>query len=199
MARVILVRHGHPLVEGEDPRQWRLSDQGREAASVLSKASIWEPVSKIYSSPEAKARETAQVVAEEWDIPVKIMEDLGEVRRPYEATDYEDRIRAFLKGETRAGWETREAAEERIRRAMAEISKSAVEVGVVSHGLLLALFVAGVMGGGAHVLAPPLHRLCRGCPPRPGDVGPAAGLSCGIGQARSMISMVTPSGSWTNA
>ncbi|MEE9591957.1 MAG: histidine phosphatase family protein [Thermoplasmata archaeon] len=146
MAKVILVRHGHPLVEGEDPRQWHLSDQGREIARALSREPIWEPVSTIYSSPEPKARETALVVAEERGLPVKVLEDLGEVRRPYEAGDYEDRIRAFLKGRAPPGWETREAAEGRIWRAMTEVSKGAAQVGVVSHGLLLTLFIAGVMG-----------------------------------------------------
>lgn len=146
MARVVLVRHGQPLVEGDDPSRWGLSSEGRQAASALSQLEVWETIQRIQSSPQSKARETAQIVGDAWDVPVQVREDLREVNRPYEAAGYEDKLRAFLKGKAPEHWETREAAGARIRVAIRAISRGGVDVGVVSHGLLLTLFVAEVMG-----------------------------------------------------
>ena len=144
MPQVVLVRHGHPAVEGEDPARWILSDEGREAARILSENSIWEGVGRIFTSPEWKAKDTARIITETWGIPVEVREDLREVRRPWEAEGYEDKIRAFLKGEGPDGWETREAAETRLRRLMEVFLLGNADVGVVSHALLLTLFLARV-------------------------------------------------------
>lgn len=146
MAQVVLVRHGHPLQEGEDPTRWPLSPEGRRAAADLARLDVWRPVERIVTSPEPKAQETAAMLANARDLPLAILDDLREVRRPYEASGYEDKIRLFLKGEPPAGWEARGEAEARIGRAMRTITKDRGAVGAVSHALLLALFVAQVMG-----------------------------------------------------
>ncbi len=144
MPQVVLVRHGHPTVKGEDHARWILSDEGREAARILSEDPIWEGVGHLFTSPERKAEETTRIIGESRGIPVEVREDLREIRRPFEAEGYEDKIRAFLKGEGPDGWETREAAETRLRRSMEEILPGDADVGVVSHALLLTLFLARV-------------------------------------------------------
>ena len=144
MVRVVLVRHGHPRVEGGDPSRWTLSAEGREAALTLSQEPVWEAVELIFTSPEPKADETARTVAEARSIPVEIRENLREIRRPFEAEDYDDKVRAFLKGEGPSGWETREEGEARLQRAMHEISRGDTDVGLVSHGLLLTLLLARI-------------------------------------------------------
>ncbi|MFQ5919973.1 MAG: histidine phosphatase family protein [Thermoplasmata archaeon] len=142
MARVVLVRHGHPRQEGEDHAHWALSSEGRAAAALLSKDPIWKGVGLLLTSPERKAEETARVIAEALGTPVEIREDLREVRRPWEAEGYEDKIRAFLKGRAPKGWETREAAEARLQRVVSKITGAKADIGVVSHALLLTLFLA---------------------------------------------------------
>ncbi len=144
MPRVVLVRHGHPTVEGEDHARWVLSDEGREAARILREDPIWEGIERIFTSPERKAEDTARIIGEAQGIPVGVREDLREVRRPWEAEDYEDKIRAFLKGEGPDGWETREAAETRLLRLMEDILLVDIDVGVISHALLLTFFLARV-------------------------------------------------------
>ncbi len=144
MPQVVLVRHGHPVVEGKDHAHWILSDEGREAARILRQDPIWEGVGRIFTSPELKAEDTARVIAETRGIPVVVGEDLREVRRPWEAEGYEDKIRAFLKGEGPDGWETREAAETRLLRLMEDILLGDADVRVVYHALLLTLFLARV-------------------------------------------------------
>lgn len=146
MARVVLVRHGHPQIDGEGHARWGLSTEGQRAVRALSHQAVWEAVQHIYTSPERKARETAQILAAPRSIPVEIREDLREIRRPFETQGYEDRLRAFLKGETPQDWESREAAEARIIGSMEEVSRAGMDVGVVSHALLLTLFLASIMG-----------------------------------------------------
>ena len=144
MPQVVLVRHGQPAIEGEDHARWILSDEGREAARILSEDPIWEGVGRLFTSPERKAQETARIIGESRGIPVEVREDLSGIRRPFEGEDYEDKIRTFLKGKGPDGWETREAAETRLRRSMKDILLWDVDVGVVSHALLLTLFLAQV-------------------------------------------------------
>lgn len=144
MVRVVLVRHGHPRVEGGGPSRWTLSAEGREAALTLSQEPVWETVECIFTSPEPKAEETARTIAEPRSIRVEIREELVEIRRPIETEDYEDKIRAFLKGEGPSGWETREEGEARLQRAMEEMSHGDTDVGLVSHGLLLTLLLARI-------------------------------------------------------
>ncbi len=146
MARVILVRHGHPRREGKVPARWTLSAEGRRAVQALSYEAVWQPAQRIYSSPERKAKQTAKILAAARGIPVEIREDLREIQRPFEARGYEDKLRAFLKGETLPGWGSRDAAEARIRGSMEEISRGGIDAGVVSHALLFTLFLASTMG-----------------------------------------------------
>ncbi len=146
MARLVLVRHGRPRREGKAPARWTLSAEGRRAVQAVSHEAVWEPAQRIYSSPERKARETAKILAAPRGIPVEIREDLREIQRPFEARGYEDKLRAFLKGETPPGWEIRDAAEARIQESMEEISRGGIDAGVVSHALLLTLFLASTMG-----------------------------------------------------
>lgn len=144
MPLVVLVRHGDPRLEGEDQGRWPLSTEGREAARILSEAPIWETVERLYTSPEPKAEKTAEVIAEARGLPVEVRDELREVQRPWEAENYEDKIRAFLKGESPDGWETRASAEARFQRVMEEVRHGGADVGVVSHALLLTLFLARV-------------------------------------------------------
>ncbi|MFQ6013165.1 MAG: histidine phosphatase family protein [Thermoplasmata archaeon] len=146
MARVVLVRHGHPCIEGDTPSRWTLSHAGRQAVRALGRSAVWETVRRIYTSPEPKARETAQILGDEQGLPVEITPDLGEVRRPFEARGFEDKMRAFLKGKAPSGWEARKAAQARVRRAVRAIGRGGVDAGAVSHATLLTLFLAEITG-----------------------------------------------------
>ncbi len=75
---------------------------------------------------------------------MEIREELVEIRQPIETEDYEDKIRAFLKGEGPSGWETREEGEARLQRVIGEMSRGDPDVGLVSHGLLLTLLLARI-------------------------------------------------------
>ena len=95
LTTVILVRHGRTALTethklsgrgGEDPQ---LSDLGREDArkvalelSKVGKSSVFAklvPPSAIISSPIARTRETAQVIADQLGLTVNIEDDLAEI------------------------------------------------------------------------------------------------------------------------
>ncbi|MEE9237323.1 MAG: histidine phosphatase family protein [Thermoplasmata archaeon] len=141
--KVILIRHAHPLVSHDRPSEWELSPQGREAASALAGLAFWREVGVLYCSPERKAVQTAEPISARWRTPIYILEDLREVVRPREAKDYEAKLGAFLAGSPPPGWEGAEGAASRILETI-DILSSQMEgdVGVVSHGIILTLFLA---------------------------------------------------------
>ncbi|MCH7482989.1 MAG: histidine phosphatase family protein [Chloroflexi bacterium] len=73
MLRLILVRHGRTAwnvlgrVQGGGP----LDDVGRAQVSALAERLSREPISAVYSSPAARARETAGAIAERLGLPVR--------------------------------------------------------------------------------------------------------------------------------
>lgn len=76
---LLLVRHALPLrsegAEGSDPS---LSDLGMEMAQRLPGALQRHVVTKVVSSPQLRARQTAQPLADSLGLPVEIYEDLAE-------------------------------------------------------------------------------------------------------------------------
>lgn len=74
--RVFLVRHGSALSDAEDPKR-SLSPVGRreaEATARFLKRNPPAPKVRLYHSPKARARQTAEIIAEALDIP-ELIED----------------------------------------------------------------------------------------------------------------------------
>lgn len=72
---VLLVRHGQTTynVEGRMPGQLpnvSLTDEGRRQAHAAAVALSAVPLSAVISSPLERARETAEIIARGWDLPV---------------------------------------------------------------------------------------------------------------------------------
>lgn len=84
MARVqlLLIRHALPLRsqpgKGADPE---LSDVGVEQAQRLPKALDRHPIARVLSSPQRRARQTAQPVADMLGLPVEVDARLAEYDR----------------------------------------------------------------------------------------------------------------------
>lgn len=148
--RLYLVRHAAVTVRpGSAPRHWGLSPEGRAAAQTLAGAPHWAGLAAVYSSPEPKAAGTAQRLAAPHGLPIRIEAGLREVSRPavlYD--DYPAIVRRFLAGERLDGWEGREEAQGRVAAAIdALVARSGDEdVAAVSHGLVLTLYLARLLG-----------------------------------------------------
>ena len=81
--RLLLARHAESAWNAERRFQGRtdvgLSEAGREQATALGKALARRRVGAIYSSPMARARETAEIVARETGLAIAVVDELREL------------------------------------------------------------------------------------------------------------------------
>jgi broad specificity phosphatase PhoE len=152
---VVLLRHGAPEIEaGVASIAWRLSDAGRAAARRTAERLRAFAVTAIVSSPEPKARETADFVAQASSCPVSELAALREHDRQTAGhLDRETFVRSVANlfehpDERVFGEETAAQALRRFRDAISEILRAhpSGDVVVVSHGTVIALFVADLTG-----------------------------------------------------
>ena len=149
--RLYLVRHAGVTVRPNQPSfHWHLSPEGRAAAEALAGEPSWADLRALYTSPEPKAAGTAQRIAARHGLPIRIEPDLREVegRAWVEGEGYREVVQRYLAGEPVAGWEPQQQATARIRACIDGIvaQEGGAEVGVVSHGLVLALYLADLLG-----------------------------------------------------
>lgn len=157
--RVYLVRHAAVTVRADAPaEQWHLSPEGRAAAEALAEDPRWASVALVYTSPEPKAVATAQRIAARHGLAIVIERDLREVDgRAWTSEDYREVVRRYLAGETVDSWAACDGARERIRSCIERIAaqQASDEIAIVSHGLVLTLYVSDLLGldaAGAHDL-----------------------------------------------
>ena len=149
---VVLVRHA--AVEADPaapPGLWPLSDGGRQGARALARAALWRAIDRIFTSPELKAQETAQIIAGANGIAVTAVENLREVERPAGQwlDDYRAAVAAYFAApETGAhGWEPAYSAQARIRACIDQLRVwEPAPFAVIGHGLTLSLYVASLTG-----------------------------------------------------
>ena len=148
--RLYLVRHAAVTVRPDLPGpQWHLSPEGRAAAGALAGEPYWAQLRALHTSPEPKAVATAQRLAARHGRPIRIEPDLREVEnRAWVGEGYRELVRRYLAGDPIAGWEPREAALGRVRACIDGIVAryGKLDVGIVSHGLVLTVYLADLLG-----------------------------------------------------
>ena len=144
----MLVRHAQVRLEPEvPPRDWELTDEGRAAAERLARLEVFDRAEVVVTSPEPKARATAEPIAAAAGVELRVEPDLREAERDAAAVDdraaFVARVDAWLRGGEVTGWEERDVASARIvdciSRILDEVSGDVV---VVSHGTALSLYLA---------------------------------------------------------
>ena len=155
MGYLILVKHAMPEIETDVPAsQWRLSTAGRAAAASLARQ--LEPYAPLdlFSSPEPKACETAQIVSQHLGVDFETQWDLAEHRRDgvqfLQAHEFEAAVRRCLEEPDilAFGSETARQAAMRFISAVDAIQEAAGErnIVIISHGTVISLFVGAVTG-----------------------------------------------------
>ena len=147
--QVLLIRHALPhrtaVGEGSDPE---LAATGREQALRLPGALARFPISRLVSSPQRRAFQTAEPVAAAVGLPIDIDERLAEYDRgmshyvPIE--DWERMAAGQLPGAVDTA-----AFRERIRSALADIVATAEHrdtVAVFTHGGVINVLLHEVLG-----------------------------------------------------
>ena len=144
-----------PDVEPERPAStWSLGDIGRQRAELLAaRLSGFRPT-KIWSSKEPKAVETAEVVATGFGVSVQVADGLEEHHRtggPFLPTqgEFEASVERFFRkpDEVVFGTESANEALSRFSSAMnLAIQSEQTDTVVITHGTVMTLYVARLAG-----------------------------------------------------
>ena len=148
--RLYLVRHSGVTVRPERPgAEWHLSQAGRAAADALADEQYWTELDALHTSPEPKASSTAQRIAAPHGLPIRIERDLREAegRGWTELAEYRAQVRRYLAGEAVGSWEPKQEVQRRVRACIEAIMErhSGRDVAVVTHGLALTVYLAGLL------------------------------------------------------
>ena len=144
-----LVRHSPVVVEPhKSPAHWRLSEDGLAKAKDLALCPQWESLTRLISSSELKATETAACIADATGVPIGISSEIDEVRRPAFVPDYERLVERFFDGQAPVDWEYITEAQGRVQRFIDLLAREATHghVALVGHGLLWALARSWLLG-----------------------------------------------------
>lgn len=144
---LILVRHGRPAIDPDKPSTtWPLCPDGREAVQALAgRIAAYSPVA-VLSSPEPKARETAEIIAERLGLGVEIDARLHEHKRPNFAFGSEEAFRQRIAevfadpAKPTGGVESVDQACARLAAALE--AHAARPLVAVTHGTVLSHYVA---------------------------------------------------------
>src|SRR4051812_12615968 len=106
MSLLYIIRHAPVRIEPDIPAaQWRLSEEGLNAASQLAASEHWLGVRTIWHSPESKAQQTAQKIADRAGLTMRIQPSLTELEMHtgfLTAYQFQQRVALYLQGEADA-------------------------------------------------------------------------------------------------
>lgn len=146
---MILVRHSQPEIQRELPAaQWRLSQAGQARCHQLAAQLAAFAPDAIYSSPEAKAQQTAAILASALRIPWTEIAELAEHDRtdvPFlTAEEFEAGIARFFQHREQIvfGSESAVQALQRFEAGVRSALAGAQQPIVVTHGTVMSLYLA---------------------------------------------------------
>ncbi|SER75736.1 Broad specificity phosphatase PhoE [Gracilibacillus ureilyticus] len=153
MHRLILIKHSVPTIQADIPsNKWVLNNEGKDRAKVLAeKLSIYH-FSKVYTSPEPKAVETAEIVAAFHKKPLEKLTNTHEHlrltnRKIYPEAEWMDLMKHFFeeKDTLLFGEETASEARARFDQAVRKLIKQhsyEEDILLVAHGTVISLFIS---------------------------------------------------------
>lgn len=149
--RLYLIRHAQVQMQpDQDAKQWPLSIVGQRQAEQLAALPIWNAVTQIVVSSEAKTRLTVAPVITQRHLPVAVEPRFDELHRPGWVADYATQVqRAFAHPTQAAGeWEPAAVALARCQAGIADLCQhyTGATVAVVGHGLTFSLYRSYLLG-----------------------------------------------------
>lgn len=156
MANLILIRHSMVQPNPElNSHEWGLVEEGREACKILVEKLRPYAIRQIYSSQEAKARETGQILADALGLSCEIAPDLAETKREgldfmANSAEFRQQVREAMRrpDEKLFGEERFADARERFLNAMERLlcQHPNETIALVSHGRVLSMVLAQFTG-----------------------------------------------------
>lgn len=151
MATLYLITHAHTQVDPvQNAVNWQLSPAGVVQAEALADRPFWASIDRIIVSSEHKTYLTVAPLLVRHNLPVVVDSRFDEVQRPGWVEEYGERVRAFFAAPEQSigGWESAAHALRRFVTGVAEQAPPAndEQVALVSHGLVLSLYRAHLLG-----------------------------------------------------
>jgi broad specificity phosphatase PhoE len=148
------VTHPQVRISADIPvPRWGLSEVGQLRAEAMLKQPWLAPTTRLLSSGETKALETAAVVAAATGLPIEVREALHENDRSSTGfvppDEFEILADAFFgqPNESVRGWETSAAAQARVKAATADLLDDGDgDILVVGHGAVGTLLLCHLLG-----------------------------------------------------
>ena len=159
MTHLILIRHSQTQQQKDmNSHQWQLTETGRERCQILAEQLRLHEIDRIFTSEEPKAQLTGQLVADVLHIPCETAPDLHETKR--DSVGYFEHIAEFQAAVEAAmlepdkllfGEETFTDARTRLANQIDTLLQQYPDetLALVSHGTVLALYLAQLSGDGA--------------------------------------------------
>ncbi len=159
--RIFLIRHGESTSDVEERYGGHYDDhltgKGKNQARKVAKKLAGKGIEIIFTSPFHRAKETSDILAKEWNCPVKVVEDLKERNRYAHLTGMKKSAAAKRHGHHVAklktylhnvdGGENYGPFKKRIEKAFAEISNSPRKtIAIVCHGGPIGCIMRELMG-----------------------------------------------------
>lgn len=161
--QLILVKHSLPILEpGIPSNQWQLSDTGKQRCTVLAQHLAAYLPFQLYSSLEAKAAQTAELITGFLGVSWRTYPGLHEHERPQASISsqeqFHEQVRQFFEQPTEVvfGVESANQAHQRFATALKTLADShpspRQNLVVVTHGTVLTLFISRHCGLPAYPL-----------------------------------------------
>ncbi|MEK6255725.1 MAG: histidine phosphatase family protein [Chloroflexota bacterium] len=151
MNQIVLIRHSITNQDANSPSsQWRLSHAGRQKCEALSEQLVQYKFTKIISSHEPKAIETAELTTEFLGISTEVTGGLQEHMRDtvgyIESREmFNSKVKELFENpdEIVFGSESANQARERLAKAIDNLVKQYPDenLGIVTHGTVMSLFI----------------------------------------------------------
>jgi broad specificity phosphatase PhoE len=159
MVHLILIRHSQTQQQKDvNSHQWQLTDTGREHCQILAEQLRPYAISRIFTSEEPKAYLTGQLVADVLNVPCESSPDLHETKRETvgyfeHIADFEVAVEAAMLEPDKLlfGEETFTDARKRLSNQVDTLLQQYPDetLAIVSHGTVLAIYLAHLSGNGA--------------------------------------------------
>lgn len=143
------LRHAETKVDLSTPvREWHITEEGARLTKELAMSEQLSVIDGIIHSSEEKAKQTAEIFAEDLEVQMYQLSGLDELAREHQGVltdvEYRNRVRRTLsdpEGNV-PGWESGASALQRFEDAVrkVDIMFHRKDVLIVSHGIVLTLY-----------------------------------------------------------
>ena len=147
MKKLYFLRHFKPKVDKNKPvSEWKLDEEGLKEMNKLLINNRFENINKIFTSPEFKAKLTAEKINKRYNISIIECKEIAEVDRSkagFIEGDYTKLVELYLtESDFKYIWENINNVKDRIKKFLRKIKKEEGNILIISHGMLLSILLS---------------------------------------------------------